>query len=273
MKLFLVILLLATATCASSIKSYTETRTINKHLNETTYFGSIYDIPTIHKDPKNLKNIFFYRKGNLSKSSKFKIVIIDKDDKVAWEIGTEPTMKYKQHDYVPFNINHLKRTDPKVIKFLLEENSVKKDDLNIWVKVRNSTLGNPRDFTRVKKKTHEIYSLTQNKYKENSEVPAYYIKRSSYYEGHLEELGFVARIYFQEEDRKKQKVIDKRERKTIKIADEIDQGLILEIKGPLVLVQVKVCTISDSYGLCLKYGSSTKWFKRDQLTFKKQGKK
>lgn len=263
MKLILTILLIATSLFASKIK-------VIKDINGYDYYlGTNQDIPPSGIVPKNNNKLLLFYSQNDSRGSLN--YIIDEKNKKAWLLN--PKKIYNYHilsssrdsckEKTVINKKSIKTLDLNLLHFLLSIQEKDKKDLGIWVKVIDADPFNNKKF--------KIYSLTKNKYIESSLRSLASTVCEKNYQSILSDYKRVLRLG---NKKKEQDIINKKKIDTLQVADESDQGLIIEIKGPLVKVQANKCIAYNSkYTECYEYTGLSQWYKKDKLTFKNQNKK
>lgn len=69
-----------------------------------------------------------------------------------------------------------------------------------------------------------------------------------------------------ESERRAQKAAAEKWRKRIAVGNESSEGMVLEVKGELVKVQISTCVQRDYQGSCMNYGNGEKWFRRSELS-------
>lgn len=260
MKLLLTILLLATTIFASSLK------TIRYKFMQDAYVGSNEIVPQLGLAPKKKTHFtFIIAKGNDGDR------IIDHKNKKAWNIGirsaTKPFDIKEYRNYCrtkgnELNPKSLESLDLNLVNLILKVRNKKMKDISVFVKVKKGKNNNPNNY--------KIFSITQNKYLTNNLFDTPYKSYTICQRDYKSSIDFYNRLLALDNKSKREKERNIQKRKIIQVADEADQGLILEIKGPLVLVQTEECSERASFGRCVDTIPVPRWMKKDKLTFNKQ---
>ncbi len=252
MKLLLTITLFASLIFASNVKK------VNME-GYKFFFGTNHDIPQKGIYPKINETLDFYIvKDGRKKISSFQSIgsIIDNKQEIAWNVF-QKSSEINCSD-ISINKSSIKEIDLNLLRFILEAHTNEKD-ITIWVKVKDGRNSDMKNF--------KAFSLVQNKYLDN--YPHSYNLCIKTYNYRKNKNIFDNANYLYEGilNKKKAQLLDIKKRNHIKYADMSDQGLILEIKEPLVKVQY-----SHYIRELSTYLPMQKWIRIDELTFKKHSK-
>jgi len=261
MKLIFILLIFISSIYASNIKELQVGEEVS------VIFGTNHDIPQKGITPKNKKTLQFYIRKRKDTGAVLSTTILSDEDKTYWEISDKPLVEKEcsggfEH---PLNNNNIKFMDLNLLRYLLESypRTQEQNDITVRVKVKKG-----RDIDN---KNFKIFSLTKNEYL-NDFPPSYTIclNVDSYAYGNIKKSADNIHIRYRNElSEKKQKIIDIQKRKNIKYADMSDQGLILEVKEPLVKVQY-IIPVSSWSNVANPYLPVQKWIRIDELTFQEQ---